>query len=240
MKTKTKTQDSAKSRAMKLRWRNPAFRTAMSELSKRSWGDPASRRRRIRRMRGPKSVAHRRRIGAAMKRAWQRPAFRQQMVAMMARRSRSPLSRRRRSQAAIRQWANPMIRQRLLDGIRRRWSDPAYRRRMARMLKRRWRDEAFRCRMLPAIRRNLGPSRGAQALHAWLGDGWALEWWTPHGPIDVALPQLKLAIEVDGCDHQKPKQQHRDRQKERGLRRLGWTVFRVSEDGCRELGKAVR
>jgi len=133
-----------------------------------------------------------------------------------------------------------MMRQRLLDGIRRRWSDPAYRRRMARMLKRRWRDEAFRCRVLPLIRHNLGPSRGAQALHAWLGDGWALEWWTPHGPIDVAHPQLKLAIEVDGCDHQKPKQQCRDRQKERGLRRLGWTVFRVSEAGCRELGKAVQ
>jgi very-short-patch-repair endonuclease len=44
---------------------------------------------------------------------------------------------------------------------------------------------------------------------------------------------MQIAIEVDGPDHDKPKQRQRDRRKTQRLVRLGWTVFRVSEAGCR-------
>jgi very-short-patch-repair endonuclease len=44
---------------------------------------------------------------------------------------------------------------------------------------------------------------------------------------------MKLAIEVDGPEHQRPRQRLIDQRKARALRRLGWSVFRISEDVAR-------
>ena len=65
-----------------------------------------------------------------------------------------------------------------------------------------------------------------------LGPGWLIEHWTSVGYIDVAHPEFHIAIEVDDIGHRRPSRQERDRQKQRRLRRLGWTVFHVSEAGC--------
>ena len=120
--------------------------------------------------------------------------------------------------------------------MKRRWQDPKHRRKLVSGLKHAWsRDLVRRAERAAIARRNLGPSIGAIALHTLLGAGWLLEVWTPAGPVDVAHPGMRLAIEVDDISHRRPLQRLRDRQKVRHLRRLGWTVFRVSEYGCRAL-----
>jgi very-short-patch-repair endonuclease len=50
--------------------------------------------------------------------------------------------------------------------------------------------------------------------------------------VDVAHPEMRIAIEVDDIGHRRPRIRQRDRRKMRRLRRLGWSVFRVSEAGC--------
>jgi hypothetical protein len=180
-------------------------------------------------------LIRRQRIARHMKRQWRDAAFRQHRSRALLRKWREPAFRRAHSEATTRQWAKPGMRARLQRAMRRPWRDPAHVRRMSRISKARWRDPRYRPILLANARRNLGPSPGALRLHALLGAGWILECWTPHGPIDIAHPGLKLAIEVDDLGHRRRKQQRRDRQKERALRGLGWAVFRVSEAGAKEV-----
>ncbi|MEE8602429.1 DUF559 domain-containing protein [Euzebya tangerina] len=49
---------------------------------------------------------------------------------------------------------------------------------------------------------------------------------------DLAVPEIKLIIEVDGPHHFSPAQQEADRQRDRRLRALGWTTIRIT---CYEL-----
>jgi len=117
------------------------------------------------------------------------------------------------------------------------WQSPGYKRRLSRILKRRWHSNPKRYAERVAIsRRNLGPSDGAKRLHAILGDGWYLEHFTPHGPLDVANPTLMIAIEVDGAEHRRPHIQRRDQQKTRALSKIGWTVVRLPEASCLAIG----
>lgn len=44
--------------------------------------------------------------------------------------------------------------------------------------------------------------------------------------IDIAIPSLKLAIEVDGLSHTKRREKERDVKKEQVLRERGWTLLR--------------
>jgi hypothetical protein len=44
--------------------------------------------------------------------------------------------------------------------------------------------------------------------------------------IDIAIPSLKLAIEVDGLSHVKQKQKNFDAKKEQMLKERGWTLLR--------------
>jgi hypothetical protein len=44
--------------------------------------------------------------------------------------------------------------------------------------------------------------------------------------IDIAIPSLKLAIEVDGLSHVKQKQKESDAKKEQILKERGWTLLR--------------
>lgn len=44
--------------------------------------------------------------------------------------------------------------------------------------------------------------------------------------IDIAIPTLKLAIEVDGLSHVKKKEKKRDAKKEQALLEHGWTLLR--------------
>jgi very-short-patch-repair endonuclease len=53
--------------------------------------------------------------------------------------------------------------------------------------------------------------------------------------VDIAQPDLKIVIEVDGQSHNWLGQKKIDIKRDRRLRRNGWTVFRVSESGCRLL-----
>lgn len=46
--------------------------------------------------------------------------------------------------------------------------------------------------------------------------------------IDVASPELKLGIEVDGRSHLLARRKAEDRRKEAVLQRLGWTVLRFT------------
>lgn len=57
--------------------------------------------------------------------------------------------------------------------------------------------------------------------------------------LDIAAPEAKLAIEIDGRDHRYSKAAEKDRKKERVLADLGWTVLRFTNeqvmddlDGC--------
>lgn len=78
------------------------------------------------------------------------------------------------------------------------------------------------------------------AAHRALRAGSTLSWKAnlvvalPHGPgrraiLDLALPGLGLAIEVDGYTHHAPHAAfHHDRARDLALARLGWQVVRVS------------
>lgn len=48
--------------------------------------------------------------------------------------------------------------------------------------------------------------------------------------VDVALPRIKLAIEVDGKSHKNPKWQFLDKRKTEVLQALGWSVLRFWND----------
>lgn len=45
--------------------------------------------------------------------------------------------------------------------------------------------------------------------------------------IDFAFPDLRIALEVDGKQHQAPRQKAHDKKRDDFLERLGWSVFRV-------------
>lgn len=61
---------------------------------------------------------------------------------------------------------------------------------------------------------------------------WPMEWPIPSPDpprrylIDVANPQLKIAIEVDGRSHSRQKVKEQDRKKTEFLEEQGWTVLR--------------
>ncbi len=218
-------------------WANdPARRRRASRRMKRCWRDPVFRQQRVEaaklRMQSPET---RRRISIALKRLWRDRRRRERMAAVMRRQWRDPTYRRLRVEHMKGRWRTPEHRRAVSRAVRRLWRSPVHRKRMARMMRRLWRDPKTRPKMLRAARGALGPSPGALKLHRVLGDGWFLEFWTPHGPIDLANPTKQLAVEVDGPEHRKPKQQRHDRRKERRLRSEGWTVLRVPERRCRRV-----
>jgi hypothetical protein len=180
------------------------------------------------------------RISKAMKRKWREPGRRQRLARWMTRQWQDPAYRRARVRTMKGHWRNDATKRRMSRAFKRRWRDPAHRRKMIRALTKAWRDPATRKRRIPISTRNLGPSQGARRLHRILADGWFLEFYTPHGFIDIANPIEHIAIEVDGIDHRKPVQRRRDERKQRGLIRDGWTVHRVDEYRCRALPKRRR
>ena len=115
-------------------------------------------------------------------------------------------------------------------------------------LKRKWADPKFKQR-----RQALGFSRGRptkpqKMLGRALPAGWSMEHSinlkrTEHPrtySVDWGNPSTKVAIEVDGPSHQcNAAQIACDRRKERVLKRLGWTVLRVTNDEVHKMfGKA--
>jgi len=49
-----------------------------------------------------------------------------------------------------------------------------------------------------------------------------------HYKLDLALPELKLALEADGSSHSTLKRKEQDRRKDEFLNGLGWTVLRFT------------
>ncbi|PWT91209.1 MAG: hypothetical protein C5B54_05750 [Acidobacteria bacterium] len=86
-----------------------------------------------------------------------------------------------------------------------------------------------------------GPTTAEQTLANALGEEWVLNYifntrqnqlsgqgWPSHYKLDMAHPDKKIAVEVDGTSHQSPIARTRDRKKATYLKAFGWTVFRVS------------
>lgn len=78
-----------------------------------------------------------------------------------------------------------------------------------------------------------------QRLFSMLGAGWSLEYvlrtgargvLPPHYKIDIANPEAKIAIEVDGTGHQAKKVMAADRRKDLFLANQGWMVIRVRNE----------
>lgn len=81
-----------------------------------------------------------------------------------------------------------------------------------------------------------------KSLHTLLGEGWKMEFvvktgikrtWAKspypgHYKLDLALPELLLAIEVDGHTHSSKTALGVDRKKTEFLKSLGWTVLRFT------------
>lgn len=176
------------------------------------------------------------RIAKALRKLWRNRARRDRLARLMRRQWRDPRYRRRQV-ARMKGWhATPTTRRRMSLAFKRRWRDPAHRKKLIRALTKAWRGPvAIRRRRVAIARHNFRPSRGARRLHRLLGEGWFIEFYTPHGPIDIANPAERIAIEVDGIDHQKPAQRRHDRKKDGALRRRGWTVYRLCEYKCRAL-----
>jgi len=119
------------------------------------------------------------------------------------------------------------------------WARPSFRRAWKRSLKTKWTPEARK--KLSDTKKRLGqtfvPSRGARKLKRVLGKDWILEYRVPTGrsnlrwhQVDIANPNCRMIIEVDGHSHTRPSQQRRDRFREWDLFQLGWTVIRVKEE----------
>lgn len=88
------------------------------------------------------------------------------------------------------------------------------------------------------------PAPQAMLLAA-LGEAWVAEFvvptgWPPppkhptHFKIDLAHPEMMIAVEVDGSSHHTPLGRERDRRKEAFLRQCGWQVFRFSNQAVME------
>lgn len=82
-----------------------------------------------------------------------------------------------------------------------------------------------------------GLTKQQAILFAKLGDGWEVEYIIPtktlkqkysapnHYKIDIAHPQKKIAVEIQGNTHHWEKIKERDVRKKLFLEQLGWTVF---------------
>jgi|GEM_PF-3438098 len=79
-----------------------------------------------------------------------------------------------------------------------------------------------------------------------IGDGWVAEFAVPvpdylsrclpkHLKIDVAQPDLMIAIELDGRSHHSPDRRLQDSRKTTYLAQSGWSVFRVTNERAIEL-----
>lgn len=82
------------------------------------------------------------------------------------------------------------------------------------------------------------------AILSALGDGWCAEHPVPTGrtgggwprcyKIDIANPELMIALEIDGGSHAAIRVQESDRKKDLFLNGLGWTVLRLSNQTVRD------
>jgi very-short-patch-repair endonuclease len=80
----------------------------------------------------------------------------------------------------------------------------------------------------PNLRYDGGPTATQRMLFNRLS-GATMEFaFTENGKlcIDIAIPFLKLAIEVDGLSHTKRRQKEKDAKKEQLLKERGWTLLR--------------
>lgn len=79
-----------------------------------------------------------------------------------------------------------------------------------------------------------------------MGDGWVAEFAVPvadhdswclprHLKIDVAQPELMIAVELDGRSHRSPDRRLQDSRKTIYLAQNGWSVFRVTNQRAIEL-----
>lgn len=65
-----------------------------------------------------------------------------------------------------------------------------------------------------------------------LGWAWRMKWWDAFGcfELDFCLPELKVAVEIDGDEHYHPKRKARDEARDAELGRRGWKVLRVRNE----------
>lgn len=147
-------------------------------------------------------------------------------------------------------YRNPARKDRASKSLSRAWDhlSPEQRSAMNRG-KNKMHDPAVRAKLSQTLRRigHRPPVRGGNGQltrpqkRLWLAlgrDEWKVEHgvgirpWVPGYPrcykVDLALPSLKVAVEVDGLNHRNPKNMARDRKKEAKLMELGWRVFRLS------------
>lgn len=87
-----------------------------------------------------------------------------------------------------------------------------------------------------------GTTEPQQLLFAALGRGWLLEYVVKpgegrkrgglptHFKLDIANPDLMVAVEVDGKSHCSQERQEQDRRKTAWLNGAGWTVLRFSNE----------
>jgi hypothetical protein len=85
-----------------------------------------------------------------------------------------------------------------------------------------------------------------EELAARLGPEWSTEWVVPvrnhkahrvakNLKIDIANPELKIALELDGYSHQMRNRRIQDSQKTLYLARKGWCVLRITNQRAAEL-----
>ena len=122
-------------------------------------------------------------------------------------------------------------------------------------------DEGTRASMSSTLRRighrpkeRGGNGRGLtepqQRLLGALPEGWVAEHVCPtgarikggpptHYKIDVAQPEVKIAVEIDGFSHTTHSRKAADRRKDRWLSDHGWLVFRFSNQEVLSLTSSV-
>ena len=107
-----------------------------------------------------------------------------------------------------------------------------------------------------------GPTLSERTLAAALGDGWIVnyaiptgknqmsgEGWPSNDKVDIANPERKISVEVDGQSHNREHQKALDAKKTARLEGMGWRIYRVSnrraiqnaaEEACRIAGDCPR
>jgi hypothetical protein len=150
----------------------------------------------------------------------------------------SKKTRRLLSRYHTRRYRNPLERQLQSRIAKEIWSRPAYQKKIRKSRKASWKDLEKRKNLLRGLKANRKlsctqkkPSKVCKKIYYFLksyATGLKLEYRISRLHVDIALPRLKRAIEIDGWAHRYfPSVKLRDENRDKFLASKGWKVLRL-------------
>lgn len=135
------------------------------------------------------------------------------------------------------------------ERMKRRWaSDPSFReaisKGVSKRLKRDWKDPKYREKMMKALRSGQKISSPQRLMFRWIKSVFAsakMEFFSRTSGlpchIDIAIPDRRIAIEVDGRYwHSRPGVKEKDQERNFNLWDTGWRVYRIEAEEVKKYG----